>query len=647
MKKCKKTVVVILALMMLMSSVPSFGATPRFSDVPVNHWAYTFIEKMASLNIIAGIGGGKFNPSGTLTFQEAMILLARLTNPTPQERTSASYAYSSLLTELNVDSWAKEGLAVALYKGIITETELKNNKANIKKPISKVDTGEYLVKAIGLEEVAKSKAVLSSQQIPYKDYLSIQASQLKYVSVLLDIGVYAPEGTGKGLFEPNSTLRRDVMAKMMATAYDYLQKNPTTPTTPEPPKQPEGETVKSFILRISNVGEYRFVIVDNGRGGETAYQLTNNTSITVDGKTTTYTSLAEGHEVELLIKKGTNEILTIKAESVEETLTGKIKTLNSTGYKMTIEYVENKKTITRELIVDSRADIYLDGKAVYLKELKEGDLVVLEVKNNTIYEIEATSKIKKVEGIIKEITAVKDSRDKEYYLTIEETVDTKKVTHKFLINSKTIIYRNNRRVETGEDLKVKDLAYVEGEYDLVNKEYVAKDVDTEVVVKTIKGLIVAMNTKLHQPTEITILNQDSKDTNKEETYTLGKNVKIRVDNVIANSYDLKTGFYVEVVTEGDEIVEIEADSRGLEATILGTISYIDSRRMEITLKIEYFDLDGSKYGDEITVYVKADAVIADRNLRVIPYTYLKRGDRINVIGNYDGSSFIADTIQLR
>ena len=641
-KKWKKMVVMILALMMLLPYVPSYGATLRFKDVPTTHWAYKSIEEMANLGYIAGKGNGIFDPNGTLTFQEAMLLLSRLTNPTSQDRTTASYAFSSLLNELNVDNWAKEGLAVCLYKGIITETELKSKKASIKKPINKVDTGEYLVKAIGLDDVAKSKTVLSSQQIPYKDYLSIQANQLKYVSVLLDIGVYDPKGTGNGLFEPKSTLTRAVMAKMMATAYDYLKKNPvgpTTPTIPEPPKTPEGETVRSTIIRISKVGEYRFLSVDNGRGGETTYLIMNDTAITVDGKITIYTGLVEGQEVELLVKKGTNELISIKSESVEETISGKIKTLNSTGYKMTVEYVENKKTITKEFTVDNKADIYLDDKAVYLRELKEGDLVRLEVKNSTIYDIQATSKVKKVEGYIKEITPVKDSRDKEYNITI---VDSKDNTHKFLINSKTTLYRNDRRIDSGEELKLKDNVYVEAEYDLVNKYYIAYDVDAEVVIKTIKGIIVGMETRLQEATKLIILNQETK---KEEQYSLGKGVYIRVDKVVANSYDLKAGFYVEVITEGDEITEIEASSAGVEATMIGKILSINSRSRSLVLEITDFSLDGSKYGDEITIYAN-DVVVLDRNGTKLSFEHLYRGDTINVIGSYDGSAFIANTIMI-
>lgn len=641
-KGWKKGVTTILASAILVSSVPSYGAAPRFKDVPAptatskGHWAYTFIEDMASRGYIAGKGNGTFDPSGVLTFQEAMNLLGRLTNPTTTEKTNASYAYNALLNELKIDSWAKEGLAVCLYKNIITEPELRDiyKKGLIKKPIKKVDTGEYLVKAMGLDNEAKNNLIIS---LPYKDVLSIEARKAKYVQVLLDAKIFTPDGAGDGTFKPNSSLTREVMAKMMSTAYDYMQKNPTiptTPTTPEPPKQ-ETVTEKSVVINTSDIGQYKILTVEDTGDGEIAYQIMNNTSITLDGRATTYLGLAQGQEVEITFKKGTRELISVKAVSLEEDISdGKIKYLNSISSKVTVEYTDNKKTVSREFTVDKNADIYLDSKPASLKDLGEGDLVDLRIKNGVIYDIEAESKIKKVEGIIKELSPVKDSRDTEYYITI---VDSKDNSYEFIIDSKTEVYRNNREVKP-VDLKLKDEAYITAEYGR------AKEIDANVVRKNIKGQIRGLNIAFNQDTEVTILNQETK---KEEKYILSKDVYIRVDKVVANSRDLNVGYYVEVVIEGDEIIEIAADSRGLETTIIGKIDYINSRNGDITLIIENFDLDGSKYGDEIIVHVKSDVIVADRNLKPISFSYLRRGDRINVIGSYDGSSFIANTIQLR
>ena len=49
-------------------SAEALSATgPAFSDVPASHWANPFVEFCASKSIVAGVGGGRFNPDGTLT----------------------------------------------------------------------------------------------------------------------------------------------------------------------------------------------------------------------------------------------------------------------------------------------------------------------------------------------------------------------------------------------------------------------------------------------------------------------------------------------------------------------------------------------------------------------------------------------------
>lgn len=46
-----------------------------FSDVPANHWANGFIIKAAELGIVSGYGNGKFGPSDTITYEQALAMV--------------------------------------------------------------------------------------------------------------------------------------------------------------------------------------------------------------------------------------------------------------------------------------------------------------------------------------------------------------------------------------------------------------------------------------------------------------------------------------------------------------------------------------------------------------------------------------------
>lgn len=48
-----------------------------FADVPVSHWANGYIAKAASLGIISGYGNGKFGPSDSVTYEQALTMVVR------------------------------------------------------------------------------------------------------------------------------------------------------------------------------------------------------------------------------------------------------------------------------------------------------------------------------------------------------------------------------------------------------------------------------------------------------------------------------------------------------------------------------------------------------------------------------------------
>ena len=55
------------------------GSGTRFTDVPASHWAAGFIEYLASVGIVSGVGNNQFNPNGQVTgVQFAKMLLVAL-----------------------------------------------------------------------------------------------------------------------------------------------------------------------------------------------------------------------------------------------------------------------------------------------------------------------------------------------------------------------------------------------------------------------------------------------------------------------------------------------------------------------------------------------------------------------------------------
>lgn len=637
-RKLKNKITMILTLLLLISSIPSYGATARFKDVPKKHWSHTYVEHMSKLGYLVGYPDGTFGPDGRLTFMESMSALSRFMNPTDGEVRNAVEKYQALFKELNIrQDWEKQGLSIALDNNIVSENELRNAKKKdlLHRPIQRITTAVFLSRAMKLEEKANSMDII---HVDFKDILSVEAGQRKYLRVLLDAGVIDPQGKGDKKFEPNATLTRAELATLLSKGHDYVEKNPEKPI--EKPIVVGSETIKTKIKRITDEIGRNFIVIENRYGDEVGYIIENTTTITVDGKKANVSSLHSGQDVELKIKKGTQELISVEGVSLTQEVEGVIKYISSTDHKMTLEYREGSKTLYEDYSIDTGVKVYRDDKTSYLKDLKIGDIVRLMVKNNVVFHIDARPMDQKQEGIITEIAPVRDSKGEEYYITI---VDSKDKSYEFFIDSKTYIYRNNKSARP-EDLRVRDEAYIISEYDISKDHYIASEVETKVVVKDIEGYVLGVNNVYNQNTRVTIKNKEN---DKEETYELARNAYIKIGDVVELSLPTNTGYYAEFTLEGDQITEIYADTSSMEDSIMGTISYINrkDRIIEITIDNIKYDYNDRKI---INVYVSKGAnIFYKESSKKYDFDQLYKGDRVNIIGTRQGANFVADTIHIR
>lgn len=56
----------------------SFEADKLFPDVDESMWSYADIKKACNLGLIRGDGEGRFNPTGNLKREQAVVLMVRL-----------------------------------------------------------------------------------------------------------------------------------------------------------------------------------------------------------------------------------------------------------------------------------------------------------------------------------------------------------------------------------------------------------------------------------------------------------------------------------------------------------------------------------------------------------------------------------------
>ena len=77
-KKRNKLIATLLSATVAVSIVGGMFAAPatsKFSDVPSNHWATSYINKMSEGGLIKGYGNGKYGPEDKLTIGQMAKLI--------------------------------------------------------------------------------------------------------------------------------------------------------------------------------------------------------------------------------------------------------------------------------------------------------------------------------------------------------------------------------------------------------------------------------------------------------------------------------------------------------------------------------------------------------------------------------------------
>ncbi|MEG2137188.1 MAG: S-layer homology domain-containing protein [Oscillospiraceae bacterium] len=72
----KKALSLLLVLAMALSIGTSVLAAGRFTDVPANHWATSYINALADGGLISGYGGGKFGPDDQFHIDQMATIIA-------------------------------------------------------------------------------------------------------------------------------------------------------------------------------------------------------------------------------------------------------------------------------------------------------------------------------------------------------------------------------------------------------------------------------------------------------------------------------------------------------------------------------------------------------------------------------------------
>ena len=119
----------------LEGKLPQPARTPIFSDVPVSHWASSYINFASSANIVMGYPDKTFKPSSNITRAEGLAMIARFGGITEE-------AYASVFRDIPASHWAAKIITASQRAGLLQF--LRGRPFEPNRPLTRAEAVEIL-----------------------------------------------------------------------------------------------------------------------------------------------------------------------------------------------------------------------------------------------------------------------------------------------------------------------------------------------------------------------------------------------------------------------------------------------------------------------------------------------------------------------
>lgn len=258
-----------------LSGVFASAAGPTFSDVPTNHWAYSYVERAADEGWVSGIGGGKFGVDNQVTYGEMFAMLIRVYLPEEPD----VYLGFPNYTEHWYDPYCMVADDFSFTDGLrFGDSHLFKEDGD--EIVNRYDMAQFYYNVMDYfaesGEVYRNGYGTSTQwdnfYFPKYDAASVQAGIADWDSVPDNYreAVTAIAGSGiingvdgKGTFNGNGVMTRAQAAAVMCRFIDVLTENgapavssgSTNPTDPTKPSEELGQKLPGGATAAAGVKE--------------------------------------------------------------------------------------------------------------------------------------------------------------------------------------------------------------------------------------------------------------------------------------------------------------------------------------------------------------------------------------------------------
>ncbi|WP_100405561.1 S-layer homology domain-containing protein [Bacillus solitudinis] len=186
-----------------------------FSDIPSEHWAKGYIEKLASKYVIKGKNSSEYAPNDYTTRAEFAVLLARSLSLT------TTTSHNKMFKDVDGTEWFNEKgeLVAVVESGIVQGKEDGTFAPN--EYITRAQAAAMISRALHYTSFPPTKLDYSKTIHSYKDSRQIAEWASKDVERVLQAGIMT--GDEKSHFNPSEYTKRDQVAKIIHNTLQFIE----------------------------------------------------------------------------------------------------------------------------------------------------------------------------------------------------------------------------------------------------------------------------------------------------------------------------------------------------------------------------------------------------------------------------------------
>jgi hypothetical protein len=326
------------------------------------------------------------------------------------------------------------------------------------------------------------------------------------------------------------------------------------------------------------------------------------------------------------VNSETNQAASVAVDTVTAYIQGPVKRLGTVGTARSVYLTDSFTGKEVSYTVSSTAAITYNGEVKTLSQIEAGWYATVVVSNNMIVQMDAYPGSVTVEGTLTGI---------------------------------------NYGTTTVLQVSQEDGSVMSYALDITDLPTITRDGDTSSIDKLRTGDVVTLTIRYNEVEKIAAVSQSADLTGTIErvtqertgvvidvtlsdgssvSYTVTDSVSVTQNKVSSNIYNLKPGYTVALVTNGEEVVSIDITGTASSSTKLtGTVLLVNSSSSTKTMTVQVTDTLGNT---SLTVVDVKNATLLNlsNGSSLSLSSGFAAGDTVEAYGSYDGATFVATIV---